>query len=166
MAETTFHEVQRLPLKRTAVALAVPPAAMTLILVWQVILGHTWAKYAVSNANIVGWTVFLWLVYIRLLTVRLVTDVQNRELIIRLRGLWRKRRIPASDIAEVEVAAFDPERDFGGYGIRPIRGGTAYLSSGGQGVRVRLKKGSMVVISSQRPERLAAILRLLFHHLP
>lgn len=161
MAETSFHEVQKLPLKRTAVALAVPPVAMTLILVWQVILGHTWGKYAISNANVIGWTVFLWIVYLRLLTVRLVTDVQNRELIIRLRGMLRKRRIRASDIAEVEVAKFDPERDFGGFGIRPIRGGTAYLTAGGQGVRVRLKKGSMVVISSQRPEKLAGTLRLI-----
>lgn len=154
-----FHEVQRLPLRRTAVALAVPPSVMVLVLVWQVILGHTWGKYSVSNANIVFWTVFLWIVYFRLITVRLVTDVQNRELIVRLRGMWRKRRLAVSEIANVEVITFDAERNYGGYGIRPIRGGTAYLAAGNQGIRVRLRNESIVVISSQRADRLAQILK-------
>lgn len=157
----SFHEVQRLPLRRAAIALAVPPCAMVAILVWQVILGHSWGKYSVSNANIVGWTVFLWIVYFRLLTVRMVTDVQNRELVVALRGLWRKRRVPAADISDVEVITFDAERDYGGYGIRSIRGGTAFVAQSGQGVRVRLRAGSALVIGSQRADRLAAILRKL-----
>src|SRR5215469_3246289 len=155
----SFHEVQRLPLRRTTIALAVPPSAMVLVLVWQVLLGHTWGKYSVSNANIVFWTAFLWIVYFRLMTVRLVTDVQNRELIVSLRGMWRKRHLAVSEIANVEVITFDAERNYGRYGIRPIRGGTAYLAAGNQGIRVRLKNESIVVISSQRPERLADVLR-------
>ena len=155
----SFHEVQRLPIRRTAIALAVPPLAMSCILLWQVILGHTWGKYSISNASIVGWTIFLWIVYFRLITVRLVTDVENRELIIALRGLWRKRRITAADISEVEVIHFDSGRDYGGYGIRSIRGGTAYLAGSDNGVRVRLLKGSLLVIGSQRPDSLAGTLR-------
>jgi hypothetical protein len=154
-----FHEVQRLPLRRAAIALAVPPCAMAAILVWQVLLGHSWGKYSVSNANIVGWTVFLWIVYFRLITVRMVTDVQNRELIVALRGLWRKRRVPADDIADVEVITFDAERDYGGYGIRSIRGATAYIAKSGEGVRVRLRTGSALVIGSQRSGSLAEVLR-------
>jgi hypothetical protein len=132
---------------------------MLLILVWQVVLGHTWGKYSVSNANIVGWTVFLWIVYFRLITVRMVTDVQNGEVIVALRGIWRKRRVKAADIADVEVITFDAERNYGGYGIRQIRGGTAFIAQSGHGVRLRLRSGSALVIGSQRAERLAEVLR-------
>ena len=49
------------------------------LLIWQVILGHPWGKQPMSNANVIGWTMFLWLIYFRLITVRLVTEVRDRE---------------------------------------------------------------------------------------
>ena len=147
----TFKEVQRLPLRRTAIALAIPPCGMLSLLIWQVVLGHPWGKQPMSNANIIGWTIFLWAIYFRLITVRLVTQVRDGELIVTLRGLWRSRRVPLSDIQSPEVITFDPERDYGGYGIRPFREGRAYLAGGNRGVRLKLANGAALVISSQRP---------------
>ena len=154
----SFHEVQRLPARRTAVALAVPPCAMLVIVLWQVMLGPRWGKYSISNGSIVGWTIFLWILYFRLITVRVVTDIRDHKLIVALRGLWRARRVPASDISSVEAITFNPERDYGGYGIRSIRNGTAYLAGGNQGVRVHLKNGSLLIISSQQPARFVEVL--------
>ena len=77
-----FHEVQRLPLRRVAVALIIPPFGMACLLVWQVVLGHPWGKQPMSNASVVFWTLFLWLIYIRLITVRLVIEVRERELVV------------------------------------------------------------------------------------
>jgi hypothetical protein len=154
-----FFETQRLPIRRAAIALSVPPCAMVGLLIWQVILGHHWGKYSISNGNIIGWTVFLWIVYFRLITVRLVTDVRNRELTVALRGLWRSRRVHGGDITSVEVITVNPEREYGGFGIRPFRGGTAYIASGNQGVRVQLAGGSQLIISSQRAKALADVLR-------
>ena len=154
-----FREVRRLPLRRTAFVLAIPPTVMLALLVWQVVLGHAWGKQPMSNSGIIGWTVFLWIVYLRLVTVRLVTEARGREFVVAMRGLWRSRRVPAAEISSVETVTYDPESDYGGYGIRANREGKAYLAAGNRGVRLRLSDGSTLVVSSQRPEELAEALK-------
>jgi hypothetical protein len=140
-------------------ALASPPTFMLGLLIWQVILGHKWGEHPMSNADVVVWTVFLWLIYFRLLTVRLVTEVRAGELLIKMRGLRRLRRVPLDRIQSVEIVSHDIVRDYGGYGIRSTREGKAYVASGGQGVRVTLATGERLVVGSQRSGELAAALR-------
>jgi hypothetical protein len=132
---------------------------MSGLIVWQVILGHAFGSHPMSNANIIGWTIFLWLIYLRLITVRLVTEVSHGELIISLRGLRRSRRVPLDRIQAVETIAHDPARDYGGYGIRSIPEGKAYVAGDSQGVRLTLAAGEKLVVASQRPEELAAAIR-------
>lgn len=151
-----FREVQRFPLRRIALALASPPCFLLGLLIWQVVLGHTWGKHPMSNGDVIGWTIFLWLVYFRLITVRLVTEVRQRELVIALRGLWRLRRVPLGRIRAVETITHDIARDYGGFGIRSTREGKAYVAGGGRGVRVTLDEGEKLVVGSQRPDELAA----------
>jgi len=153
-----FREVQRFPLRRIAVALASPPCFLLGLLIWQVLLGHPWGKHPMSNGDVIGWTVFLWLIYFRLVTVRLVTEVRKGELIVRMRGLWRLRRIPLDRIQFVETITHDIARDYGGYGMRSTREGKAYVAGGGRGVRVTLAGGEKLVVGSQRPDELAAAL--------
>ena len=98
------------------------------LLIWQVLLGHPWGKHPMSNGDVIGWTVFLWLIYLRLITVRLVTEVRQGALIIRMRGLWRLRRVPLDRIQSVETITHDIARDYGGYGFRSIRDGKAYVA--------------------------------------
>jgi hypothetical protein len=132
---------------------------MLVLLIWQVLLGHRWGKQPMSNANVIGWTVFLWLLYFRLITVRLVTDVRDGELVIAMRGLWRSRHVPLDNIQSVETITHDIARDYGGYGIRSTREGKAYVASGTRGVRVTLASGEKLVVGSERPDELAAALR-------
>ena len=153
-----FHEVQRLPLRRVAVALVIPPFGMTCLLVWQVLLGHSWEKQPMPNGSVVFWTLFLWIIYFRLITVRLVTEVRERELVVVLRGLWRARHVPLGEILSVQTTTFDPERDYGGFGIRSGRFATAYIGSGRRGVRLQLASGAAMVVGSQQPEELANLL--------
>lgn len=159
MSEIEFHEVQRLPPRRATIVVAIPPIGMLVLLIWQVVLGHPWGTRPMSNASVIGWTIFLWLVYLRLMTVRLVTDLRGDKLVVAMRGLWRARRISLSEIASVEVASFHPVRDYGGYGIRSNRQGTAYLAPGNRGVRLTLSNGARIVVGSQRAEELADVLR-------
>jgi hypothetical protein len=128
------------------------------LLIWQVLLGHSWGKHPMSNGDVIGWTVFVWLVYFRLITVRLVTEVRQGALLIRMRGLWRVRRIPLDHIQSVETITHDIARDYGGYGFRSTREGKAYVANGGQGVRVTLAGGETLVVGSQRPDELARML--------
>jgi hypothetical protein len=129
------------------------------LLIWQVVLGHTWGKHPMSNGDIIGWTVFLWLLYIRLVTVRLLTEVRPGELAIAMAGLWRLRRVPLSEIKSVESITHDPARDYGGYGIRSTRAGKAYVAGGSLGVRITLASGEKLVLGTQRPDELASVLR-------
>jgi len=158
MAES-FREVQNFPRRRTAILLALPPGAMLIVLVWQVVLGHPWGKDPMSNSSIIGWTVFLWLLYFRLLTVRLSTQVRDGMLVVGMTGLPLRRRVPLSGVASVETVTFDAERDYGGYGIRSIRNGKAYIAAGSSGVRVQLRAGDIMVVGSSRPDELAKAIR-------
>ena len=154
--EHLFREQQSFRQRRVLILLAILPAAMLLLLVWQVILGHPWGTTPVSNARVIGWTVFLWLVYLRLMTVRLVTRVSPDELSIGMRGLWRERRIPLNEIKSAKVVTYDAARDWGGYGIRTTRRGKAYMAGGDRGVWLELVKGGAVLIGSARPKELLA----------
>ena len=153
-----FREVQGFPLRGIAIALAIPPCGMLGLLIWQVVLGHPWGKQPMSNVSVVFWTSFLWLIYVRLITVRLITEVRAGELVVAMRGLWPARRIPLARIQSVEIVTFDPERDYGGYGIRSSRQGKAYIASGNRGVRLKLANGGTFLIGSQRPSELAGVL--------
>ena len=150
-----FRETQQFRQTRLRVLLAIPPVAMSVLCVWQVVLGHPWGQHPISNGGAVGWTIFLWLIYLRLITVRLVTEVRADEVFVSMRGLWRARRIPVADIRSATAVTFDPIRDFGGFGVRSTNRGVAYLAGGNRGVRLELANGSRVTIGSQRPEDLA-----------
>jgi hypothetical protein len=156
--EPVFHEIQSFRLKRVRILLAIPPVGMLLLLIWQVILGHPWGRQPASNASIAGWTIFLWLVYLRLVTVRLVTEVRTGEISVAMRGFWRERRIPLSQIKAAQAVTYDAARDWGGYGVRTTRRGKAYIAGGNRGVRLSLANGGMLLIGSERPEELVACL--------
>lgn len=157
--EPLFREQQSFRQRRVLILLAIPPAAMLLLLVWQVILGHAWGTKPLSNARVIGWTVFLWLVYLRLVTVRLVTHVRLDELSVGMRGLWSERHIPLKEITSAKVVTYNAARDYGGYGIRTTRRGKAYIAGGDRGVRIELVKGGAVLIGSARPEELLAAIK-------
>jgi hypothetical protein len=153
-----FHEEQSLRQPRLLILTAVPPVAMLLLAIWQVGLGHPWGKQPMSNASVVGWTIFLWLIYFRLITVKLVTNVLPGELSIAMRGLWRSDRVPFDALQSVRAVTFDPVRDWGGYGVRSTSRGKAYIARGNQAVELELKKGGVVLVSSQRPDELVRAL--------
>ena len=110
-----------------------------------------------SNASLIGWTIFLWLVYFRLMRVKLVTEIRPGELRVRLRGLFRSVRIPLDKVNSAAAVTFDPVRDWGGYGFRHTKKGTAYLAGGGEGVELQMTSGGMVLIGSRRASELTEL---------
>jgi hypothetical protein len=150
-----FYEEQPFRQLRLRILTAIPPVVMTLLAIWQVGLGHRLGKEPMSNGSLIGWSVFLWIVYLRLITVKLVTELRPGELRVRMRGLWRSHSIPLSDIKSVNAITFDAARDWGGYGIRSTRRGTAYLAGGDHGAELEMKNGSVVLIGSRRSGELA-----------
>ncbi len=150
-----FHEEQPLRQHRTLILVAIPPVILLLLLVWQVVLGHSVGKRPMSNASVIGWTIFLWLVYLRLILVRMVTEVRPGELRVAIRGLGQKRRVALKGIKSVEVVTVNPS-DYGGYGFRATRLGIAYLAHGNSAVRMEMTMGAPIIIGSQKAPELAA----------
>jgi hypothetical protein len=151
-----FYEQQPFRQLRLRILTAIPPVGMTLLAVWQVGLGRRLGKEPMSDGSLIGWAIFLWIVYLRLITVKLVTELQPGELRVRMRGLWRSHRIPLSNVRSANAITFDAARDWGGYGIRSTRRGTAYLAGGDQGVELEMTNGAVVLIGSRRASELAS----------
>ncbi len=159
-AAVLFREEQSFPQLRLRITLAIPPLCLAALTLWQVVLGHPVGKQPPSNASLITLTVFLLIVYLRLVTVRLSTEVTPEQVRVRMRGFWRERRVAASDIKALKIITYDPVRDYGGYGIRKTRRGTAMIARGNRGVRLELKSGGAMVIGSAQPEELlSAILK-------
>jgi hypothetical protein len=154
-SESVFHEEQALRQARMAIVLATVPLVFAGLVIWQVVLGHPWGRHPMSNASLIGWTIFLWLIYGRLMTVKLVTDVRPDSLSVAMRGLWRVHHIPLEQIESVEVVTFNAARDFGGYGVRTAGRTKAYVAAGDQGVSLKLRRNRTVVIGSRRSNELA-----------
>jgi len=129
--------------------------AVTLLEKWQVWLGHPWGKQPMSNASVIGWTIFLWLIYFRLMRVKLVTELRPGELRVAMRGLWRSTRISLAGVKSVRSVTFDAARDWGGYGMRSTKRGRAYIAGGDQGVEIEMAGGAVVLVGSQRSKELA-----------
>jgi hypothetical protein len=154
-SEALFREEQRFRQTRLRVLTAVPPVILSLLAIWQAGLGHPFGKQPMSNASIIGWSIFLWLLYWRLNTLKLVTEVRPDELTVKMRGLLRSYSIPLTSIKSARPVTFHPGRDWGGYGFRSSSKGRAFLAEGTRGVELEMSKGGIVVISSQPPDELA-----------
>jgi hypothetical protein len=71
----------------------------------------------------------------------------------------RVLRIKIGDITGVEIHEFQPLKDFGGYGIRVNREMWAYFLRGNRGVKITQSQGKTVLIGSDHPEALMAVLQ-------
>ncbi len=67
-------------------------------------------------------------------------------------------RIDTNAVRDVAVLHFSPLRDFGGYGIRRNRRMTAYYLCGDHGVVITTNTGRKILIGSNTPDRLAAVI--------
>jgi len=159
LAGSRFHEEQLVQPSKRRWVVALPPATLTALAAGQLRLGHPLFSHAPSTAGLMALAVLLWAVYVWLSRVRLVTDVDDAAITMRLRGLSREHRIPRSKIRSVSLLSFNPDKDFGGYGIRSVKGGQAYVGLTGRGVRAELDGGGFAVIGSSKADALFAALK-------
>jgi hypothetical protein len=90
---------------------------------------------------------------------RLDVDVTDQGVTIAFRYLWPTRRIPFADIVSLEVRRYNPLLEYGGWGVRFGPKGWGYMTSGNEGVQLRLRKSLPVLIGSARPRELEAAIR-------
>jgi hypothetical protein len=140
-----FSETQALGQRHSRVLLAFPPAAIVFITCRQIIWHKPWGTPPLSNGDLIFLTVLLVAVYFRLITVKLVTKLGPHEVSAGLRGLWKRSGIPLEEIRSAAAVNYDPAADFGGYGIRSGRRGTAYIARGNRAVELVLANGQKVL---------------------
>ena len=155
MAEpAAFSETQRFQQWHTRIILAFPPAALLFMTCRQVIFHKPWGSPPASNGGLIFLTVLLAAVYLRLITVKLATELRRGEIAVGMRGLWKLRRIPLERVRAAEAVTYDAAADFGGYGIRSGKRGTAYIARGNRAVELALSDGRKILIGSQNPDLL------------
>ena len=69
-----------------------------------------------------------------------------------------RRRIFRSEIAEARVREYSPLKEFGGWGYRVNKDGKAFNMYGKHGLQLRLKNGERILIGTQRPDELTALM--------
>ena len=162
-----FREVQQF--RQVWLWLLLGPTLLMVIglMVWgmatQLALGHTWGSRPMPDIAlaIVGPTVIVLSVLLLygFLVMKLITEVQEDELLVRFAPFVR-RRIRFQDIEQCEALSYNSIAEYGGWGMRWAPGkGWAYNVSGGGGVRLELLEGKRLLIGSQRPEQLADAIR-------
>jgi hypothetical protein len=91
--------------------------------------------------------------------LRLVVEVREDVVAIQFRPFVR-RAIAWRDIARCEARTYRPIREYGGWGIRFGRNGTAYNVRGNRGVQLELAGGKRLLLGSQRADELAHAIQL------
>ena len=86
-------------------------------------------------------------------------DVNGEGVTIAFRYLWPARHISFADIVAVETRRYRPLLDYGGWGVRFGLAGWAYTTGGNVGVKLRLRRGTPVLIGTGRPRELEAAIR-------
>jgi len=154
--EPLFYEEQPFRLPYFLTALGIASVACLAAVIWQVMTPDVSSRTpTASRLATVSGTAFLWLLFARLATVSLVTEVNAGELSVSLHGLWKSCRIPLAKVKSAHPVTFDPEREYGGYGVRATRCARAFTVTGDRGVRIELVDGAALVIGSRHPQQLA-----------
>ena len=73
------------------------------------------------------------------------------------------QRIAPDDIREVQVRAYRPLREYGGWGIRYGARGRAYTVRGNRGVEITLVSGNRILFGTMHADSMEAAIRLMMH---
>jgi hypothetical protein len=98
------------------------------------------------------------------LRTRLITRVDASGVHVRFVPWQRQgRQVPWSQVQGCRVRQYRPLIDFGGWGMRSSMGGRmeGYTTSGDRALELDLGERRSLLIGTQRPEELAAVLRAL-----
>lgn len=77
-----------------------------------------------------------------------------------------KRRIAWDEIERIYARTYRPLLEYGGWGIRRGKSGTAYNMRGNQGIQIELRNGRKILIGTQQPEAFLDAVRAAAGKLP
>jgi len=134
----------------------------------QIIRGQKFGNNPMSdNALIIS----LILVIFLFLSVLLLFGFANLTTVIDKRGIgyrffpfhFKFHRIDWEMIEKFDVITYKPIREYGGWGIRLGKAGTAYNVSGDKGLKLKLNSGKNILIGTQKQTELTDFLTRLMN---
>jgi hypothetical protein len=129
----------------------------------QMLLGQKFGNNPMSNTALIIVTILVLTLFILLLVLfgfaRLTTIIDDKGIRYRFFPFHsRFYELNWTMIERCEVISYNPLREYGGWGIRPGRGGKAYNVSGNKGLQIYLKTGKKILIGTLKDKELIAYL--------
>lgn len=168
-----YREDQRFRGPWTWVVLGICCALMGLVLLAILlrVLGVTGGEAEAMSPGLLFLSLAIAIVMsVMLLTVlatTLQTEVNSRGVFLRLKPFQRRvRQLDLTGAREVRAVPLRAMREYGGFGLRTRRDGKAYIVSGAHGVRIEFDNGFHILVSTHRPDELAAAVQRVLPALP
>jgi hypothetical protein len=129
----------------------------------QVILGLKFGNNPLSNNGLIIAFILIASLFIVLLLLfgyaRMTTVIDKNQIAYKFFPFqFTFQKINWDSIEKYEVITYNPLREYGGWGIRPGKGGKAYNVSGDKGLQLYLKDGKKILIGTQKESELSDFL--------
>jgi len=128
----------------------------------QILLGVPFGNNPASDEVMILITVVAIVIFIFLLTLTLKTRIDRHGISYRFSIIHRKERfIKWESVKRAYVRKYKPIAEYGGWGFRLGRSGTAFNTSGNMGLQLELADGKKLLLGTQKPDELKMILEKL-----
>ena len=133
-------------------------ALLIYISIQQLVFDQPIGNNPVGNSNL--WIIWLFVILLisLLVSIELTTIINKNGIHIRMRPFVNKH-IAWEDLEEVHIRQYKPLKEYGGYGIRFGKKGTAYNVKGTMGLQLVLKNGKRILVGTQKASELESLLK-------
>ncbi len=160
MAKIYYYEVQRFRQKWLWMLILGMLGIFAWGIIQQLIIGKPWGNNPASNLGLILLSIIpVGLTSLFILT-KLKFSLSDSGINYQFVPFHLKmRRIEWNRIENVELIHYKPIKEFGGWGIRYGAGGKAYIVSGNNGIKLKLKGSKRyLLIGTNQPEKVKTIL--------
>lgn len=131
--------------------------ALFVILFFSQIFPIGAAKGEIENSTLVGVGLLL-VIFILFFFMRLHTQIDENGITIQFLPFVRRKTWNWDSIDHVFIKEYSI-LDYGGWGYRIGKSGTAYNTKGKYGVQLILKNGAKIMIGTQQPEAIMEVIK-------
>jgi hypothetical protein len=128
----------------------------------QILFGVPFGNNPASDEVMVLITIVAAIIFVFILSLRLKTRVDRHGISYKFSIIHRRERfIKWDSVQRAYVRKYKPIKEYGGWGFRTGRSGTAYNTSGNMGLQLQLTDGKKLLLGTQKPEELERTLQKL-----
>jgi len=131
------------------------------LMIWALLEQFSEQKYDVTGVISIVFSICVFAFFnILILCMKLEVEINNESINFRFKPFHLNPRIiEIKDIDKIYIREFKPYFEYGGHGIqRKFKYGRSYTVSGKIGLQLVLKNDKKILIGSQKPKELAAII--------